>query len=159
MQSRLKGPTSDIPFDIEARQKLISKNISPMKLTTPEMAWACSDGKSGDIVRRASINDFKFYLSNDLLTKVDRMSMAHSVEIRAPFLDKRLIEFAFGELATEEKLQFNKRKRLLVEIGKVLPNDYEFSRKQGFSIPIDNWLRKGKYREYFWDILTQKFYF
>lgn len=81
-------------------------------------------------------------LPDDFLVKVDRASMAHSLEVRAPFLDHRLIEFAFGRVPSEWKVHGGQSRRLQRMIARQwLPADLDINRKQGFSIPINEWLR------------------
>ncbi len=96
------------------------------------------------------LNDFKNYLPNDLLVKVDRASMANSIEVRAPFLDKNLIEFAFTEVPSSLKVNHQNKKILLKKLAlKILPSTFSIDRKQGFSIPLGNFLSEKKWIEYF----------
>ena len=62
--------------------------------------------------------DFENYLSEDILVKVDRASMANSLEMRAPFLDKKIIEFSFGKVPSYLKASCNDRKILLKKLAK-----------------------------------------
>jgi len=81
--------------------------------------------------------DFTNYLPDDVLFKVDRASMANSLETRAPFLDKDLVEFAFGVVPEEFKLKGGIKKFLVKEFAaQILPKNFEFERKQGFSFPL-----------------------
>lgn len=107
-----------------------------------------------ELLQRATRTDFSNYLSEDILVKVDRASMLSSVEVRAPFLDNNLIDFAFKNVPSHLKTTHNKRKILLKELAsQVLPSDFDMNRKQGFSIPIDNWLKEGEFRDFFYDVL------
>ena len=82
------------------------------------------------------------YLPNDILFKVDRASMANSVETRAPFLDKDLYEFSKG-LSLEKKIKNSTGKIILRDLLKrKIPNHLIDRPKAGFSIPIGSWLRK-----------------
>ena len=86
--------------------------------------------------------DFGSVLPDDFLVKIDRASMAHSLEVRAPMLDHRLIEFAFGQVPSHWKIHGNETRRLQRLLAKQwLPADLDINRKQGFSIPINEWLR------------------
>ncbi|WNL15941.1 asparagine synthase (glutamine-hydrolyzing) [Arcobacter cryaerophilus gv. pseudocryaerophilus] len=110
-----------------------------------------------DLLQRATKMDFENYLVEDILVKVDRASMLNSLEIRAPFLDYRLIEFAFSEIPSSLKATKNQKKILLKKFAqKVLPNTFDFKRKQGFSIPLEYWLKKGEWRDFFHDILLSR---
>ncbi|HWC49955.1 MAG TPA: asparagine synthase (glutamine-hydrolyzing) [Solirubrobacterales bacterium] len=85
--------------------------------------------------------DLGIYLVDDLLVKTDRLSMAHSLELRVPFLDPKVAEFAFS-LPTSLKVRGTAKKRLLRKaLEPLLPREIVHGRKQGFSIPIAAWLR------------------
>jgi asparagine synthase (glutamine-hydrolysing) len=85
--------------------------------------------------------DLGIYLVDDLLVKTDRLSMAHSLELRVPFLDPKVAEFAFS-LPTSLKVRGTAKKRLLRKaLAPLLPREIVHGRKQGFSIPIAAWLR------------------
>ena len=107
--------------------------------------------------------DFETYLPEDVLTKVDRMSMAHSIESRVPLLDNDVIEFA-AMLPASFKIRGGRRKHILKQaaVG-MLPPGILDRRKQGFGVPIGTWFR-GKLREVFQDVLlsaraTERGYF
>ena len=85
--------------------------------------------------------DLGIYLVDDLLVKTDRVSMAHSLELRVPFLDPKVADFAFS-LPTRLKVRGLGKKRLLRRaLEPLLPREVVHGRKQGFSIPIAAWLR------------------
>lgn len=85
--------------------------------------------------------DLGIYLVDDLLVKTDRLSMAHSLELRVPFLDQRVAEFALA-LPTPLKVRGLAKKRLLRQaLAPLLPKEVVRGRKQGFSIPLAAWLR------------------
>jgi asparagine synthase (glutamine-hydrolysing) len=86
--------------------------------------------------------DFKTYMVDNILVKVDRMSMATSLEARVPLLDYKMVEFAFS-LPEDLKLKgFTTKWFMKKSMEGILPNDIIYRRKEGFSIPIKNWLRK-----------------
>jgi asparagine synthase (glutamine-hydrolysing) len=94
-------------------------------------------------------------LPEDILVKVDRASMSNSLEVRAPFLDYRLIEFAFGKVPSHLKTSTREKKILLKRLcERVLPSEFDRNRKQGFSIPMNEWLKSGPFRDIFWDTLN-----
>jgi asparagine synthase (glutamine-hydrolysing) len=96
--------------------------------------------------------DQKYYLPGDILTKVDRMSMAHSVEVRPPFLDHRIVEFA-ATLPASLKIQGSRQKFILKELMKnKLPAAVLTRKKVGFDIPAHEWLR-GPLRDLLMDTL------
>ena len=81
------------------------------------------------------------YLADDLLTKTDRMSMAHSLEVRVPFLDPHVAELALA-LPTAAKVRGLAKKRLLRSVAAtLLPREVARGAKRGFSIPMAAWLR------------------
>jgi asparagine synthase (glutamine-hydrolysing) len=85
--------------------------------------------------------DIKTYLVDDILTKVDRMSMAVSLEARVPLLDFRIVELAVN-LPPQMKLYRGETKRILKQaMAGRLPPEVLSKPKQGFSIPLKNWLR------------------
>jgi asparagine synthase (glutamine-hydrolysing) len=87
--------------------------------------------------------DTKFYLPNDLLCKVDMMSMAHSLEVRSPFLDTRLVEFV-SHLPSEMKLKRGKLKYLVrTAFQEEIPQENLHHRKMGFAVPMARWMREG----------------
>ena len=85
--------------------------------------------------------DFRSYLPEDILVKVDRASMLCSLEVRAPFLDRRIIEFAYERIPSRLQVTLQERKILLKRLAKrLLPPDLDIDRKQGFTIPVSKWL-------------------
>lgn len=97
---------------------------------------------ANDALSRAQYTDIHFYMTDDVLVKVDRMSMAHALEVRSPFLDHRLLQFA-ATLPTKLKIKGKAGKVLLRGISKRrLPKAVADMPKKGFSIPAAKWLRK-----------------
>ena len=97
--------------------------------------------------------DFQHYLREDILVKTDRASMLNSLELRSPMLDQHVMEFAFN-LDSKLKVSSNRKKIILNELArKILPDKFALNRKQGFSIPLNQWLQKGEWLEYFKSIL------
>lgn len=98
--------------------------------------------------------DQKYYLADDILNKSDRMSMAHSIEVRPAFLDHRIVEFA-AKLPGRFKIHGNKQKLILKELMKGKLPDLVLSRsKVGFDIPAHEWLR-GPLRQMLADTLRE----
>lgn len=99
------------------------------------------DGQSLELLDRFLRLDTLTYLPNDLLVKVDIASMAHSLEVRCPFLDHRVVEFA-AKLPTKYKATFFKSKVILKEFAKdLLPPDIISRKKMGFGVPLASWFR------------------
>ncbi|HUI56711.1 MAG TPA: asparagine synthase (glutamine-hydrolyzing) [Bryobacteraceae bacterium] len=108
---------------------------------------------AGGVVDRYLEVDQNYYLPDDILYKTDRMSMAHSLEVRPPFLDHRIVEFA-ASLPQNLKIRGFKQKYLLKELmrGK-LPDIVLNRKKTGFDIPTHDWFR-GPLRGLLFDTLT-----
>jgi asparagine synthase (glutamine-hydrolysing) len=89
----------------------------------------------------AMLMDYKTYLPNDILQKVDKCSMSQGLESREPYLDHRLIEFV-AQLPDDFKYHKGVKKHILKEIThQYIPKELMDRPKMGFSIPLDNWLR------------------
>src|SRR5271163_714469 len=94
-----------------------------------------------DPLSRIQYVDIKTYLPDDILAKVDRASMAVSLEVRAPLLDHRLME-AMATMPSSMKLRGRSGKYILKQsLKSILPSEILFRPKQGFAIPLDRWFR------------------
>lgn len=94
-----------------------------------------------DALERMTRTDFSYYLPDDILTKVDRASMAVSLEARVPLLDHKVCEFAFS-LPDKFKIRNGIKKYVLKKLaGRLLPPRFQLERKQGFSIPLKEWMQ------------------
>lgn len=103
---------------------------------------------SANALQRAQYADLKVYLPNDPLVKVDRTSMAHSLEVRCPLLDHRIVELAF-RIPADRKVRGKRSKHYLRELAqRRLPAELATLPKQGFNAPIGEWIG-GRYREWF----------
>ena len=95
-----------------------------------------------DLLHRQLYADLCVYLADDILVKVDRMSMATSLETRAPFLDVKLMELAYS-IPSKFKIRHGDRKYILKQaLRDVLPAEIIRRPKEGFSIPMKNWLKE-----------------
>ncbi len=108
-----------------------------------------------DVVNRYCAVDQHYYLADDILYKCDRMSMAHSLEVRPPFLDHRIVEFA-ASLPGSLKMRGSQTKFLLRELVRdKLPASILNRAKTGFDIPTHDWFR-GPLRPLLMDTLTPR---
>ena len=109
--------------------------------------------KDKDELTKKQYLDLRLWLPGDILLKADKMSMAHSLELRVPFLDRRVMEHAEG-IPHEYKINGKNTKYVLREASrKTLPDEWADRIKLGFPVPIRYWLREDKYfnivKEYF----------
>ncbi len=132
-------------FDITLRRRLLQADVIDVlgsDINAPELSILSLISQGSDPVDSMTRSDFNSLLPDDYLVKVDRSSMAVSLEVRSPFLDYRLVEFSFEKIPSTWKLKGRECRRIQnIMAKKILPNDYELNRKQGFSIPMDEWLR------------------
>jgi asparagine synthase (glutamine-hydrolysing) len=104
---------------------------------------------------QATAVDFQTFMVDDILVKVDRASMLTSLEVRAPFLDPRIIEFAFGRVPDSLRAANGQRKILPRRLAaRVLPRQLDLSRKQGFGVPLAAWFR-GDFGAFVEDVLGE----
>ncbi len=122
-----------LPFTAEDKQKILMPGIiEKVKLTTIFDTYLDDENK---LYEGTYDYYFKEWLSNDLLMKADKMSMAHGLEVRNPFLDIQLVEY-FAHLSPEEK---HKRALFRRTVGKLLPEEIMQKKKQGFTLPLSRW--------------------
>jgi asparagine synthase (glutamine-hydrolysing) len=125
-------------FSAEWRQRLLAFDGAG-SLEPERDRIALAEGATS-LLQGAMRADFRSYMVDDILVKVDRASMLTSLEVRAPFLDPAVIEFAFGSVPDELKVTAKERKVLLRRLAKkLLPPQLDLTRKQGFAIPLDAW--------------------
>ena len=132
-------------FDVALRRRIFTPSQLHelgAELDAPER-WLLSLFQVGrDPVDSMTRTHFGSILPDDFLVKVDRTSMANGLEMRSPFLDHRLVEYAFARIPSNWKVQGRETRRVQRILAKrLLPPDLDTNRKQGFSIPLDDWLR------------------
>jgi asparagine synthase (glutamine-hydrolysing) len=142
-------------FDAHTRARLLAP-LGLRRIDAPEQFRAgLLREAGGSVLRRATALDFQTYLVDDLLVKVDRASMLTSLEVRAPWLDHRIIEFAFGRVPDALRATRTERKVLLRTLAKrLLPRELDVTRKQGFSLPLASWF-KGDWGRFMESILRE----
>jgi asparagine synthase (glutamine-hydrolysing) len=140
--------------DISARQKTETPYIAPVQYCqqqfqslAPDLSnrGHCAPGLPQSVevddISRMMIADALVYLPQDILTKVDRASMAHSLEVRAPFLDRKVVELAFSLPRAWHRRMFHGKRMLRRAFPHLLPPVIWKRRKQGFAVPVNSWFR------------------
>lgn len=126
------------------------RDLSWFKAYSDSLKWA------KNIYQKTADLNIKLWLENDSNVKVDRASMAFSVEVRSPFLDYRIVEFA-RTLPVSFRYQKGKKKRILREILKeYIPEEVFNLPKRGFAVPLGKWIN-GELKEEFDKTLNEAF--
>jgi asparagine synthase (glutamine-hydrolysing) len=153
LQAMLREPTVGRLFDLgkpywtpQEVDRLIGGYESPR---------LSADFFPGTDAERISLWDFHHYLPEDILTKVDRMTMAVSIEGREPLLDHRLAEFAFRMPQHLKRGALGPKHILKSILYRYVPRHLLDRRKHGFGVPLDNWLR-NELMELVMDYLSEK---
>jgi asparagine synthase (glutamine-hydrolysing) len=101
----------------------------------PHIATALNE----DDVYQMMLNDMSIYMPQDILVKVDRASMASSLEVRSPFLDHEIVQFAFSLPRHWHRSGLLGKRMLRSTFSSYLPKEVWHRKKQGFSLPISDW--------------------
>ena len=150
-----------VAFSPEERERLLRRPVqacSPQKLTAPVYA----EVENLDETTRMQYVDLHFWLVGDILLKTDKMSMAHSLESRVPFLDKQVFDVS-RTIPTRLKANGEQTKLTLREASeRAIPKDWAQKEKLGFPVPVVNWLRQERYynqiKEWFTGELASTFF-
>jgi asparagine synthase (glutamine-hydrolysing) len=118
-------------------QPELRKQLSPPDVV--ESMFSSMEGRRDDVLLATQI-DRLIYLPSDLLTKVDRCSMLHALEVRSPFMDHELVEFA-ATLTTAQLLKGGPKRMLREAFAADLPAWVFKRKKRGFAVPIGEWFR------------------
>jgi asparagine synthase (glutamine-hydrolysing) len=165
---RLEHVLANAELDFTARYKnkeALSQDVDRMYLYADAFRSGVGDADAVDqlvelgeitsdagYIDRLTLFDLEFYLPNDMLVKVDKMSMASSLEVRVPFLDELVLDAA-ARIPARLKLRGFTTKYLLRRLAaEVLPGEITGRRKQGFGVPLEGWFR-GRLSSYAREIL------
>jgi asparagine synthase (glutamine-hydrolysing) len=111
----------------------------------------------GDDYNSVLYTDMQLVLENDMLVKVDRMSMCNSLEVRVPFLDHKIVDFAFS-LPENYKIDNHQRKKIIKDaFREYLPEELYGRGKQGFEVPLLKWFKTDLKSMIIDDLLSDKF--
>ena len=142
-------------FQEEERKALLAEGMFGDGIVGALKKQYYSAGESSSEVTRTQYVDIKTVLEGDMLAKVDRMSMVNSLETRAPFLSKDIVEFAWS-IPDEYKLCGRNKKRILKDAFEdMLPDSFCKLPKSGFGIPLDYWFRTSL-NSWVHDLLSQE---
>lgn len=97
-------------------------------------------GFKAPFLSKVSYMEINTYMQNILLRDTDQMSMAHSLEVRVPFLDHELVEYVYG-VADEHKFPYSPKKLLVDSLGDLLPKEIVNRPKMGFTFPWEKWMK------------------
>jgi len=138
-------------FSVESKQKLLIDDYRKFK------ASLLKSLPEKETVNDILFTDTQLVLPNDMLTKVDLMSMANSLEVRTPFLDYEVVNYIFS-LPVDFKINPSLRKRILQDAFKdFLPSELYNRPKKGFEVPLLKWFRKEMKSLITDDLLSRKF--
>jgi asparagine synthase (glutamine-hydrolysing) len=140
--AKLWCPTWMGPLEPSEISELFGEPVDQEELYSEAIeAWeAC---RQGHLVDRVLQFYTKLYLQDDILVKVDRASMMHSLEVRAPYLDIELVDFV-RRIPHDYKCRNGQTKYLLKKaLDGILPRSVLYRSKKGFGVPIGEWLKKG----------------
>ncbi|MDE5780941.1 MAG: asparagine synthase (glutamine-hydrolyzing) [Lachnospiraceae bacterium] len=128
------------------------KKYTPQSITKP----LYNKVKNKDDITKMQYIDINTWLWGDILNKADTMSMAHSLEVRVPFLDREVAKTAFS-IPVEHRVDKRETKRYFRKAANEFMPDITAERKKlGFPIPVRNWLKEDKYYHMVKDTLTSK---
>jgi asparagine synthase (glutamine-hydrolysing) len=136
--SLFNRPQRTMLYSKEFSRKLIEKDFG----TERDFYNIAGTERTTDLLGPLMSLDFKTYLPSDIMVKVDRMTMANSLEARSPLLDQELIEFA-AQIPSDLKLKNRETKYVLKKaLEGIVPNEILYREKQGFGIPIEAWINR-----------------
>ena len=125
-------------FSFKEREELFNESIQTF--SQPEVQFQSHFVDEIDWLQNICQADFQDYMVDDILVKVDRMSMLNSLEVRSPLLDQRIAEFAFTKVPSKLKFKNGVQKYLLKQLARrYLPKDFSYERKAGFGVPLGSW--------------------
>ncbi|MDT4966821.1 MAG: hypothetical protein QOJ64_1558 [Acidobacteriota bacterium] len=135
-------------FAIDEIAPLLPTNGHKFAAADPDLSWPDDSLQSDDRINAVSIFELRGYMSNTLLRDTDFMSMAHSLEVRVPFVDAEIVRFVLG-LPGAWKLNGDKRQKPLLQdaLGDLLPPEVMHRPKMGFTLPFETWMQSRLHDE------------
>ncbi len=167
LQELLKGSNGELakwkykllPFDDKKKKQLLSNGFKGMISEGTDsyrlLKSQIDSCNAKDVLNRVLENEWNTLLPNQVLAFVDFLSMAHSVEVRSPFLDYRLIDYV-ATLPGSYKIVEGNVKHLLKNVARgIIPDQIINRKKEGFVLPIYEWMQTN-YKEYVTDVLSKE---
>lgn len=153
--SRSSGPDSYFNRNLESLYSTDFAGISNKQFAIRPLQQVMSDSRGVGLVNRMLYVDTKTSLPDDLLLKADKMTMANSIELRVPFLDHKVIEFAASLPESDKVHGFTTKYIAKRALGDRIPRPIIERRKAGFPVPFGAWLRTDL-RDYVHDVLLDR---
>lgn len=124
-------------------------SLNKVKIFTEENSLSSPFAHKLDIADFLMRNDFNNFLPSDILVKVDRASMLASIEMRSPYLDDKIVEFAFRDIPSNFKVHDDRSKLILKDVAKrYLQPGFEYTRKLGFIAPTTLWANQPEWNDF-----------
>lgn len=146
----------------EEANNILTDRLKDNMTTTDVLRPYYDKVKNEDDILKKMYIDMNFWLPQDILLKADKMTMANSLELRVPFLDKEVWDVA-RKIPTKYLIRNNKTKEIFRSVAaKEMPEDWSSRRKLGFPVPFSKWIREEKYylevKKYFNEDYVSKFF-
>lgn len=140
-------------FEEEEAKSILKEKYQKSKSVYEITSEVYKNVEDKDDITKKQYLDIKLFMEGDILQKADKMSMAHSLELRVPFLDKEVMKVG-EKIGSDQKITNNTTKYVLRKAAeKKLPTEWYKRKKKGFPVPIKFWFREEKYykfvKEYF----------
>ncbi len=140
-------------MDEEEANKILAENIRSKETIADVIKPYYDQVKNEDDITKKMYIDMHFWLPQDILLKADKMTMANSIELRVPLLDRDLFSYA-NQIPTKYLVRDKQTKYIFRDIAKEkIPEEWSKRRKLGFPVPFSKWIKDEKYynlvKEYF----------
>ena len=132
-------------MDEEEANKIVADKLKDNMTTTDVLMPYYKNVEHADDVTKKMYLDMHFWLPKDMLLKADKMSMANSLELRVPFLDKEVWNVA-SKIPSKYLIRNKQTKEIFRSVAnEIMPSDWSRRRKLGFPVPFSKWMREEKY--------------
>ena len=154
---KLKNIYDEKSYYLSMTQEWHNDNILISDYQTNNKSKFFDKSNNYEFIEKMMLSDFEKYLTDDILCKVDRATMNYGLESRAPFLNEKLINYAFST-PIKYKFKKNEGKFILRQIlEEFLPKDFVSPIKRGFAVPLENWL-ENELSDYSNEMLSEQIF-